>query len=200
MRYLFIGNSHTFRNDMPAIFQAICRANGRDAEVTMLAHSGKTFEFHKDQQEVRFNILYGNYDVIIMQDRQKDYDAENSLRYGMELDQFIQQTRAEKVLYMTWTIEPERHLQQYVADGYDALGRAIGASVAPAGLVWWKYREAYPEEELFFTDGRHASQRGSTLAAYSIYQTLYGYPERLLEERDEKLCSMIAETIEQREA
>ena len=48
MKFLFIGNSHTFRNDMPHIFQMICEKNGIDAQVTMLAHGGKTLAFHQE--------------------------------------------------------------------------------------------------------------------------------------------------------
>ena len=36
MRTLFIGNSHTYFNDMPKIFADICRENGVDMQVTML--------------------------------------------------------------------------------------------------------------------------------------------------------------------
>ena len=36
MRVLFIGNSHTYFNDMPALFAAFCRQSGVDMEVTML--------------------------------------------------------------------------------------------------------------------------------------------------------------------
>ena len=35
MRTLFIGNSHTFYNDMPNIFKEICKENGIDMQVAM---------------------------------------------------------------------------------------------------------------------------------------------------------------------
>ena len=37
MRVLFIGNSHTYFNDMPHIFKQVCQENNIDMEVTMLA-------------------------------------------------------------------------------------------------------------------------------------------------------------------
>ena len=40
MRTLFIGNSHTYFNDMPKIFADICRKNGIDMQVTMLTQGG----------------------------------------------------------------------------------------------------------------------------------------------------------------
>ena len=136
MKFLFIGNSHTFRNDMPHIFQMICEKNGIDAQVTMLAHGGKTLAFHQAEPEVRFNILYGNYDYIILQDRQKDFSPDGALEAGTAIDQFIQQTPSKKILYMPWTVPQEKMLQAQVAGGYYRLGRAIHASVAPVGLLW----------------------------------------------------------------
>ena len=46
MRVLFIGNSHTFFNDMPNTFAEICRRNGVDMQVTMLAHGGVGWHYH----------------------------------------------------------------------------------------------------------------------------------------------------------
>ena len=40
MRVLFIGNSHTYYNDMPEMFRQIAEENQVDCEVTMLAHCG----------------------------------------------------------------------------------------------------------------------------------------------------------------
>ncbi len=45
MRVLFIGNSHTYYNDMPHLFAQICQEKGIDTEVTMLAHGGKGWDF-----------------------------------------------------------------------------------------------------------------------------------------------------------
>ncbi len=180
MRFLFIGNSHTFRNDMPRIFQQVCQENGIPAEVTMLAHSGKTFEFHSEQPEVRFNILYGNYDYIILQDRQKDFSPDAALKFGTAIDEIIRQTTSKKILYMTWTIPQERAIQNEVAQGYYRLGQAINAPVAPVGLLWWEYADRHPDEALFVEDNRHATPTGSALAAYTIFQTIFNRPPRAI--------------------
>ena len=37
MKVLFLGNSHTFYNDMPQIFADICKERGKDVEVAMQA-------------------------------------------------------------------------------------------------------------------------------------------------------------------
>ena len=40
LRLLFIGNSHTYYNDMPLMAAKKARAAGYDCEVTMIAHGG----------------------------------------------------------------------------------------------------------------------------------------------------------------
>ena len=67
MRILFIGNSHTYYNDMPEIFARICRRNGIDTEITMITHGGKGWDFHVKEPEVQFNIRYGGYDAVVLQ-------------------------------------------------------------------------------------------------------------------------------------
>lgn len=192
MRFLFIGNSHTYYNDMPQIFKEICEHNQVDAQVTMLAHGGKTLEFHMNEPEVRFNILYGNYDVIILQHRQKDFSAQELLESGKGMDAIISQTNSQKVLYMTWTQKTDQELQQEMARAYFEMGKEIGADVAPVGLVWWDYLAAHPGKELFFEDGRHAAKRGSLLAAYTIYQTIFRKPALPLAGEDEDICKASA--------
>ena len=59
MKVLFIGNSHTYFNDMPHLFAEICRENHAEVEVTMLAHGGRGWDFHLEEPEVQFNIRYG---------------------------------------------------------------------------------------------------------------------------------------------
>ncbi len=60
MRTLFIGNSHTFYNDMPNIFKEICKENGIDMQVAMLTKGGMGFDYHAENEQTRFNILFGD--------------------------------------------------------------------------------------------------------------------------------------------
>lgn len=53
MRTLFIGNSHTFYNDMPNIFKEICKENGIDMQVAMLTKGGMGFDYHAENEQTR---------------------------------------------------------------------------------------------------------------------------------------------------
>ena len=63
IKILFIGNSHTYYNDMPLIAKDIFASAGIEAEITMLTQGGKCLDWHYEQKQTRFNILYGGYDT-----------------------------------------------------------------------------------------------------------------------------------------
>ena len=45
MRVLFVGNSHTYMNDMPYLFKNVWeKSMGEACEVSMLAYSGRQLE------------------------------------------------------------------------------------------------------------------------------------------------------------
>ena len=173
MKVLFIGNSHTYFNDMPHLFQIICQENGVAAETVMLSHGGKGLDFHKDQPEVRFNILYGGYDFVVLQHAAHPFGAESvMLEAGVEIHQIIKQTKAQTILYMTWSEKINEAGQARMANAYWKLAEKTGAKVAPVGLAGWKVYHQDPEIELYFTDGEHASAAGSKLAAYTLFSTI----------------------------
>lgn len=173
MRVLFIGNSHTYFNDMPHIFKQICEENGIEMEVTMLARGYKGLDYHCKEPQTRFNILYGNYDYIVLQHLQSGFDKEVLYNSTKELKEWIDIAGAKPLLYMTWTLKTEREKQEEMTNGYIEVGKKLGIDVAPVGIVWWKFFDRYPEEILYFKDDKHASPLGSTLAAYTIFNTMF---------------------------
>ena len=58
LRILFIGNSHTFYNDMPMMVKRWAEDAGYSCHVTMLAHGGWYLAQHAEEADVQFNILY----------------------------------------------------------------------------------------------------------------------------------------------
>ena len=69
MRVLFLGNSHTYFNDMPRLFADMCgELSGERSEVTMLAYSGRSLAWHREEYfSLRFALLYGGYEYCAAQ-------------------------------------------------------------------------------------------------------------------------------------
>jgi len=64
---LFIGNSITYTNNMPTIFQEICTSKGRHINQYMHAVGGATFADHLNNPQVHNLYAQGNWDYIILQ-------------------------------------------------------------------------------------------------------------------------------------
>ena len=108
MRVLFIGNSHTYCNDMPQIFAQICRAEGVETAIAMLAHGGVGWDFHWKEPEARFNLLYGGYDAVVLQHCAHPMgDLQVMAQAGAALIRLAKAAGARPILYMTWTQEAD---------------------------------------------------------------------------------------------
>lgn len=173
IRLLFIGNSHTYVNSLPAIVADMALGEGVECEVTMIAHGGWFLEQHTKEPDVPFNIRYGNYDYVILQEHAHPFGPVEKFHDAVRtLNGWICESGSKAVIYMTWAQKSEPFLQKMMSDAHETIASEIGALLAPVGNVWWQYLEEHPEEELYYTDGQHASLKGSTLAARVIWDTI----------------------------
>lgn len=182
IRILFIGTSHTSCNDMPKMVKDIGQENNVSIEVTMLAASGQNLLWHSGQLNTRFNILYGNYDYIILQNAAHPF-WEWELDEGLPaLQPFLQETEAEVILFMTW---PEKHLPEDMEEIQAGFGRASDATgfrVAPVGIYFHSLAQSYADIDVYDSDGSHASVFGSYVAATVLYETILGDVDTLTNE------------------
>ena len=108
MRVLFVGNSHTYFNDMPALFGRMCgELTGEDPEVAMLAYSGRSLAWHREEYfALRFALLHGHYDFCVIQQQAHPFPGEELTRAGVEeIAALCQKAGTRPVLYMTWAEE-----------------------------------------------------------------------------------------------
>ena len=177
MKILFIGNSHTYYNDMPHIFAGLCRERHVNVDVTMLAHGGKGWDFHLDEPEVKFNIFHGGYDAVVLQHVAHPMgDLSVMDLCGRQLIQWVKEAGARPILYMTWTKKADgESAQESMSSAYRKLQQETGCELAPVGEKWWEFHREHPDVELYDGDGQHASPAGSRLAASVIAETFLCY-------------------------
>ncbi len=174
MKVLFIGNSHTYFNDMPGIFKRLCADQGMDVHVTMLTKGGMGLDYHAKQEQTKFNILFGEYDVVVLQHTAHPMGDLDEMRKGAEtIAAWCKEAGSRIVLYQTWTEKGDEKSQAHMSKVYFDLGVLLGADVAPVGDIWQKTRIEHPDNNLYFTDGAHASPEGSALAARVIFETVF---------------------------
>lgn len=175
LRILFIGNSHTYFNDMPATVAAPAGACGYACEVTMIAHGGWFLEQHVREPDVRFNILHGHYDYVVLQEHAHPFGPEEKFYTAVRrLNEWISQAGSRPVIYLTWAKKDEEPNQARMTAAHEKIAAEIGAVLAPVGVNWWNYQKSRPEVEMYFEDGAHASEHGSEFAARQIWEAIYG--------------------------
>ncbi|MBQ7320742.1 MAG: SGNH/GDSL hydrolase family protein [Clostridia bacterium] len=175
MKILFIGNSHTYYNGVPQLVKELLEYTGVHTHVTMSTEGGKGLLYHCNREDVNFNIRYGGYDAVVLQDKASHFNADEFKEGGRTLVRnSLGDSPARRVLYMIWARRDEKELQEHITRSYVELGEEIHAAVAPAGEVWHKMLRESPEleDQLYHPDGNHAKPLGSYIAATTLFYAI----------------------------
>lgn len=179
LRLLFIGNSHTYYHDMPGMVRTMAEGDRFECEVTMLAHPGWYLDQHVREEEARFNILFGRYDYVILQEHSHPFGPLLPfLHAATVLSDWIREAGSTPVIFATWAREEEPEEQERMNRIHREVAQEIGALLAAVGERWWTYKAAYPDMPMYEADGAHASPEGSEFAAKIIWDTILDDLER----------------------
>lgn len=188
-RFLFIGNSYTYVNNLPELVQRIYESAGESIEVTMLAPGGCTFQQHCVSSMV--TIQSGGFDYVILQEQSQlpsfpeGQFMQESYPYAQQLCEAVNlyNPDAQIAFYMTWGRKngDQQNCQYYAPlctyEGMDSLLYArymIMAEdnhtcVSPVGAAWHYVRDHYPDIELYQSDESHPAYIGSYISACCFY-------------------------------
>lgn len=173
-KVLFIGNSHTYFNDMPQMVKELASAAGEELHVTMLTKGGMDFAWHQKQEQTAFNLRYGGYDFCVLQQAAHPFPGQEALSEGAKaICELAGEHPPRFALYMTWAEKAHPENQPEMTEAYRHTAQEQNLLLAPVGEIWQSFRREYPDMELYFTDGAHASPAGSLLAAAVIFKTLF---------------------------
>ena len=173
LRILFIGNSHTYMNDLPARVKAIALEDGYSCEVTMLAHGGWYLCEHVKEPQTKFNVMYGDYDFIVLQEHSHPFDRIDDYRSAVKtISSWADKAGSRVVIYGTWARKDDRSSQDYMNKVNRDIADKNVAILAPVGESWWDHIDARPDIELYDEDGAHASSAGTEFAANIIWVSI----------------------------
>jgi len=191
-KVLFIGNSYTYYNDMPKIFESIAKGQGADVEVFSVTKGGYTLlqlaDVNDEHGKRADDILKSEkFDVVFLQEQSRRPIIDKGLFIdGVKaLDAKIKENGARTVLYQTWgrnkgnaelydVASDTRDMAEKLADSYEAAAEEISCPVSRVGYAFLDVFENHPETELYVSDGSHSNELGSYLAALCHYATVYG--------------------------
>jgi len=175
LRVLFIGNSLTYSNDLPAIIEAFAKNTGQRFSSRTIAFPDFSLEDHWNKGDARKAILKGGWDFVVMQQGPSaSEDGRRSLlEYSRRFADEIRKSGGKPVLYSVWPSRSRIQDFKGVSESHRLAAEAVGGIVFPVGDAWLNAWRVSPSIGLYSADGFHPSATGSYLAGLVIYEKLY---------------------------
>ena len=180
IKILFIGNSHTFNHDVPALVKERAKADGVDCDVFMISHGGWHLKEHLQEPDLAFNIKYGGFDYVVLQEHSHPFEKLDEYAEAVkEINEMAKAAGSYTVLYGTWSLKTDEAGQKLMNETNRRIASENGIVYAGVGENWWGYMRENPDEDMYMEDGAHASLFGAKYAARVIWDAVYRFEKYL---------------------
>jgi lysophospholipase L1-like esterase len=183
LRVLFVGNSLTATNDLPARVASLAAAAGRRVEAESVAVGGFSLEDHWRQGDARSLLATRAFDVIVLQQGPSTL-PESRTHLRTWVGRFAAAARAagtRPAVLGVWPESSRRSALGRAIESYAAAARSARAQLLPAGAAWRAAWACDRRTPLYGDDGFHPSVLGTYAAALVVFGGLLHAP--LLDER-----------------
>jgi len=172
MKVLFIGNSHTFVNDMPELLRQLAASRQIEIDAVQNTSGGRGLGWHAHEFDVRYNILFGGYDYIVLQHNAHPFPGEqNLIEEADKILKTVALSKSKPVAYQCWSEKNNPEGNPIICEAYEKLAAKRDMLLSPVGRAWGMLRDRY---NLYYKDGEHTSPMGAYLAACVFFVTLTG--------------------------
>jgi hypothetical protein len=191
---LFVGNSHTYVNDLPALFSGLSEAGGRPVQTDASTFGGYSLEDHTKTQATLDKIARDSWSYVVLQEQ----SVMPTIRYWRDssmypasrlLDSLIGLQGAQTAFYMTWgwkhggqhsygdSLSPDFQdyfeMQESVRVAYEGIAEELSSTLVPVGMAFALARRTDSLVDLWQIDSCHATLEGTYLGACVFYAVLY---------------------------
>lgn len=175
-RVLFIGNSLTQANDLPAMVETLFRHAGTPIGTASVAFGGFSLEDHWNQGTAPRRIAEGGWSIVVLQQGPSSLpENQANLRdWTARFDTAIRASGARTALYMVWPESNRLEAFDAVSGSYARAAEGVGGMLFPVGEAWRAAWRRDPGVPLYGPDGFHPTPTGTYLAALVIYQQISG--------------------------
>ena len=191
LKVLFIGNSYTYRNEMPSIFEEIAISKGKKVYVDDCTLGKATLAIQSKRFAVKNAISKEKWDVVIIQGSSRDFVKDSSIivkKTKPALEKIIKAVQknnpsTKMLFYMTWgyrngfkpidEVNTFEKMSNLIEKRYLGLYKTYDIGVVPVGMVWKDVRKKRDEVVLYVKDGAHPSLKGSYLTACCFYSAIF---------------------------
>lgn len=176
IRVLFLGNSLTYVNDLPAMVRAIGAADGVVIRTKMMAHPNWGIQDHWEQGDAVDEIAAENWDVVVMQQGPSASEAGgvDLLTWSAKFGTVAANHHTCPAMYMVWSSSDRMEDFDDVYAHYKAAADSTKGQFLPAGEAWLHAWAKSPSLSFYGSDGFHPSPLGTYLAALVVYGGVTG--------------------------
>jgi hypothetical protein len=176
LRVLFIGNSLTYENDLPAIIAALADSAGvaRPFWYREATYPNYSLEDHWLDGRARAALEQRAWDIVVMQQGPSSLPENQILLrdWSLQFAPLIRAAGAQPALYMVWP--PRGGNWDGVTRSYADAAVAVDGLLFPAGEALRAIDSTGAGIPMFQADGFHPSPAGSYLAALVMVGALTG--------------------------
>lgn len=176
-RVLFIGNSLTEANDLPAMVETLSRqGGGPPISAASVVVGGFNLEDHWNQGTAQRRIAEGGWSIVVLQQGPSSLPASQvDLReWTARFNTVIRASGARTALYMVWPESNRREAFDAVSRSYARAAEDVTGMLFPVGEAWRVAWRRDPSVPLYGPDGFHPTTTATYLAALVIYQQISG--------------------------
>jgi hypothetical protein len=180
---LFVGNSLTYANNLPATFAAIAALDGRAVRVAMAAGPDLALIDHLNGGSNALEVLAGSrWDFVVLQQgpTTTSLGRDSLILWTQMFEKPIRRAGARPALFMSWTPRARLERLDSARLSFESAARAVDGVFLPVGAAWRIALAEDPSLELYSRDGFHPNALGSYLAALVIYAKLFDVDPRKL--------------------
>ena len=203
VKILFIGDSLTYYNDMPIIFESLCKAAGKSVKVQSLTKGGTGIAMMRDDpamwKSVSDAIVSESWDIVVFQPNRNHPVMTEAFPYypflelsaARDMTAMIRDAGALPLLYSSFGVKKgyvtrdgatkNMTMKEYtdLITAYNAaVAQDIGCPAVYVGAAFNRVSSERSDLELSHTDLAHPSALGSYLIASSFYSVVFGdFPE-----------------------
>jgi hypothetical protein len=194
LHVLFVGNSHTYVNDLPGLFHGLSEAGGRPVRTDASTFGGYSLEDHTNTQATLDKIAQDSWSFVVLQEQSViptiHYWRYNSMYPASRvLDSLIRLQGARTAFYMTWgwknggsqsygdswslDFRDYFEMQESLRVAYEGIAAELSSVVVPVGMTFARARHVDSLVDLWQSDHCHATLEGTYLGACVFYAVLH---------------------------
>ena len=180
---LFVGNSLTYVNNLPATVAAIAESVGDTIRVaTEAAPNVALIDHLNGATHALDRIAQGGWELVVLQQgpTPPGICRDSLILWTKMFDAPIRAAGAKTAIFMTWPLQGPLAWFDNIGPSFELAAAAVSGTLLPVGEAWRIALTADSTLQLYSPDGLHPSATGTFLAALEIYERVTGRDARTL--------------------